>query len=76
MWIKKITWILFPEKKVLTVVDKLKNSLKLKIYMQPSDIKQLSTAIMDNLSKNDNRTISFEINENLHMLKNNYKWKN
>ena len=53
------------EKKVLTVVDKLKNSLKLKIYMQPSDIKQLSTSIMDNLSKNDNRSISFEINENL-----------
>ena len=53
------------EKKVLTVVDKLKNSLKLKIYMQPSDIRQLSTAIMDNLSKNDNRSISFEINENL-----------
>ena len=33
--------------------------------MQPSDIKQLSTTIMDNLSKNDNRSISFEINENL-----------
>ena len=53
------------EKKILNVVDKLKNSLKLKIYMQPSDIKQLSTSIMDNLSKNDNRSISFEINENL-----------
>ena len=53
------------EKKVLSLIDKLKSSLKLKIYMQPSDIKQLSTSIMDNLSKNDNQSISFEINENL-----------
>jgi flagellar assembly protein FliH len=57
----------FLETKIQFLLEKLKNSMKLKIYLQPSDIKELSTKIINNLSEEQHRSITFELDENLKM---------
>ena len=55
----------FLNTKVESLVEQLKGSQRLKIYLQPSDMKKISNEIVDELTKKDHRTISFEVNDNL-----------
>ena len=55
----------FLNTKVESLVEQLKGSQRLKIYLQPSDMKKISNEIVDELTKKDHRAISFEINDNL-----------